>query len=71
MCVCFEIQGLPSDNLTAPTTTGASTDASVWLYNNLQKSPNQYSYQSNDLNSIRGDNLRDGNGYAQFDRITV
>lgn len=58
--------GLSTDNnLTAPGTTIAaatSNDASVWLYNNLQKSPNQYGYQTAELNPMRGDNLsRDGN----------
>lgn len=55
--------GLSSDNLTAPGTAATSNDASVWLYNNLQKSPNQYSYQTTELNPMRGDNLsREGKG---------
>lgn len=46
---------------TVPTAETAN-DASVWLYNNLQKSPNQYGYHTNDLNPIRSDNIsRDGN----------
>lgn len=62
----MKIIGLSTDNLTVPSTTATaatatSNDASVWLYNNLQKSPNQYSYQTTDLNPIRGDNIsRDG-----------
>lgn len=51
-----------SSSATAAAATATANDASVWLYNNLQKSPNQYSYQTNDLNPIRGDNIsRDGN----------
>lgn len=57
--------GLSTDSLNTPNAnnpTSSSADPSVWLYNNLQKSPNQYSYQTNDLNPMLNDNMsRDGN----------
>lgn len=57
--------GLSTDSLNTPNAnnpTSSSAEPSVWLYNNLQKSPNQYSYQTNDLNPMLNDNMsRDGN----------
>lgn len=62
------ISGLSSDNLTAPNSTN-SDPTSVWLYNNMQKSPTQYSYQPNDLNPILNDNIsRDGNYQIYLDQ---
>ncbi|XP_055315610.1 roquin-1 isoform X2 [Sitodiplosis mosellana] len=58
--------GLSADNFTAPNTTtvtSTSSEPSVWLYNNLQKSSNQYNYQSNELDPMLNENMaRDGYG---------